>query len=173
MASESIQNIVKIDEYTLKFVFSSILSLALGSLASMLESIGDYYSLADITCLPLPPRHAVNRGISIEGNNCFYSSSDETKHADWQQIQFINQGICTEAKSPCTAETNCPIIGSFLTFSRKIIQLFRPVYNEHSRIGLCNFRRVRHRKWGNKFQRKYWRYCNYSSRLTNGHASKG
>lgn len=39
----------------------------------MLESIGDYYSLADIACLPQPPRHAVNRGIAIEGIGCIIS----------------------------------------------------------------------------------------------------
>ena len=59
-----------------------------------------------------------------------------------------------------------------VTFSRNINYSIA-VYDEHSRTGLCNFGRVRHRKWGNEFQRKYWRNCNYKSRLPDGHASKG
>jgi len=39
----------------------------------MLESIGDYYSLADICSLPPPPRHAINRGITTEGIGCILS----------------------------------------------------------------------------------------------------
>lgn len=39
----------------------------------MLESIGDYYSLADICSLLPPPRHAINRGITTEGNGCILS----------------------------------------------------------------------------------------------------
>ena len=37
------------------FTISSFLAMVSGSLVSMLESIGDYYSLADIAHLPPPP----------------------------------------------------------------------------------------------------------------------
>ena len=35
-------------------------------LASMLESLGDYYAAADISEIPPPPVHAINRGIMME-----------------------------------------------------------------------------------------------------------
>ncbi|PIK50018.1 putative solute carrier family 23 member 2 [Apostichopus japonicus] len=38
-----------------------------GILASMVESIGDYYACARISGAPPPPEHAVNRGIGMEG----------------------------------------------------------------------------------------------------------
>ena len=55
------------------FSVAGFLAMLSGSLASMLESIGDYYSLADIAGLPQPPRHAVNRGIAVEGIGCIIS----------------------------------------------------------------------------------------------------
>lgn len=32
----------------------------------MLESLGDYYAAADISEIPPPPVHAINRGIMME-----------------------------------------------------------------------------------------------------------
>ena len=41
-----------------------------GVLASMLESIGDYYACAKIAGAPPPPKHAINRGLAMEGIGC-------------------------------------------------------------------------------------------------------
>lgn len=38
-----------------------------GILASMIESVGDYYACARLAGAPPPPEHAVNRGIGMEG----------------------------------------------------------------------------------------------------------
>ncbi|XP_005093309.1 solute carrier family 23 member 1 [Aplysia californica] len=37
------------------------------TLASMIESVGDYYACARISEVPPPPAHAVNRGVTMEG----------------------------------------------------------------------------------------------------------
>ena len=37
------------------------------TLASITESIGDYYATAGSVMLPPPPKHAVNQGIIMEG----------------------------------------------------------------------------------------------------------
>ena len=37
------------------------------TMASLIESIGDYYACARMCDLPAPPAHAINRGIAIEG----------------------------------------------------------------------------------------------------------
>jgi len=55
------------------FSVAGFLAMLSGSFASMLESIGDYYSLADICGLQTPPRHAINRGIAMEGIGCILS----------------------------------------------------------------------------------------------------
>ena len=36
----------------------------------MIESIGDYYACATISGAPPPPKHAINRGIGMEGIGC-------------------------------------------------------------------------------------------------------
>ena len=42
-----------------------------GVIAGIVESIGDYYACARICGAPPPPKHAVNRGIFMEGISCF------------------------------------------------------------------------------------------------------
>lgn len=41
-----------------------------GVIASVIESIGDYYACARLSGAPPPPPHAVNRGITTEGVGC-------------------------------------------------------------------------------------------------------
>ena len=36
----------------------------------MVESVGDYYACARLGAAPNPPRHAINRGIMMEGVGC-------------------------------------------------------------------------------------------------------
>ena len=52
------------------FSVAGTVGLISGVLASMLESLGDYYACADICEIPPPPIHAINRGIMIEGIAC-------------------------------------------------------------------------------------------------------
>ena len=52
------------------FSVAGTVGLLSGVLASMLESIGDYYAAADISEIPPPPVHAINRGIMMEGVAC-------------------------------------------------------------------------------------------------------
>ena len=42
-----------------------------GVLASMVESVGDYYACARLAGAQPPPKHAINRGIAAEGFGCF------------------------------------------------------------------------------------------------------
>jgi nucleobase transporter 1/2 len=48
---------------------------------SILDSIGDYYACAKVTRVPAPPKHAVNRGILIEGICTFLSGAVGCGHA--------------------------------------------------------------------------------------------
>ena len=45
-------------------IFAGMLS---ATMASTIESIGDYYTTCQAAGLPAPPRHAINRGIMMEG----------------------------------------------------------------------------------------------------------
>ena len=43
----------------------AVFGMLAGVLASMVESIGDYYACARMAQVPPPPMHAVNRGMDI------------------------------------------------------------------------------------------------------------
>ncbi len=50
--------------------FSAVIGLLAGTIASMIESIGDYFACAKLAGAPPPPLHAINRGLGIEGIGC-------------------------------------------------------------------------------------------------------
>lgn len=54
---------------------SSVFGMLAGVLASMIESVGDYYACARLSGAPPPPTHAVNRGIGIEGVGCILAGA--------------------------------------------------------------------------------------------------
>ncbi|EDV23956.1 uncharacterized protein TRIADDRAFT_26431, partial [Trichoplax adhaerens] len=49
---------------------ASVFGMLAGVLASMIESIGDYYACARLAGAKPPPTHAINRGIGMEGIGC-------------------------------------------------------------------------------------------------------
>ena len=44
---------------------AGVVGMLAGVLASMMESLGDYYACARLAGAPPPPTHAINRGIYI------------------------------------------------------------------------------------------------------------
>lgn len=47
-----------------RFNLSLIVGLLAGFMASIVESVGDYYACASMAGAPPPPRHAINRGTA-------------------------------------------------------------------------------------------------------------
>ncbi|XP_045169652.2 solute carrier family 23 member 1-like [Mercenaria mercenaria] len=64
-----------------RFSGPAFLSCMIATLISVLDSIGDYYACARVCRVPAPPRHAVNRGILMEGVCSFISGSVGCGHA--------------------------------------------------------------------------------------------
>jgi nucleobase transporter 1/2 len=46
---------------------ASFMAMLAATMTSIIESVGDYYACARISCVSPPPGHAVNRGIAMEG----------------------------------------------------------------------------------------------------------
>ncbi|XP_047428965.1 solute carrier family 23 member 1-like isoform X2 [Mugil cephalus] len=46
---------------------AGVIGFMAGIICSMAESVGDYYACARLSGAPPPPKHAINRGIGIEG----------------------------------------------------------------------------------------------------------
>uniref|UniRef100_A0A914XI90 Solute carrier family 23 member 2 n=1 Tax=Plectus sambesii TaxID=2011161 RepID=A0A914XI90_9BILA len=57
------------------FNFGVFLGMVGGTIASVVESVGDYQACARVCGERTPPSHAVNRGIFIEGVSCFVTGS--------------------------------------------------------------------------------------------------
>ncbi|KFM74638.1 Solute carrier family 23 member 2, partial [Stegodyphus mimosarum] len=55
------------------FSTAAIFGILAGSIASAIESVGDYYACARLAEAPPPPKHAINRGIFMEGIGCIVS----------------------------------------------------------------------------------------------------
>jgi len=58
----------------LKFTLAGCVGMLAGTIASIFESMGDYYACAKISKIPPPPAHALNRGIMMEGFGCILAA---------------------------------------------------------------------------------------------------
>ena len=54
---------------------AAVFGMLAGVLSSIIESVGDYYACARLSGAPPPPKHAINRGIGIEGIGCLLSGA--------------------------------------------------------------------------------------------------
>ena len=54
-----------------QFGIAAFVGMLAGYIASMVESIGDYYACARLSGAPTPDKRLINRGITFEGIGCF------------------------------------------------------------------------------------------------------
>lgn len=64
-----------------------VFGIGSGLIASIIESIGDYHACARLAGAPIPPKHAINRGIGLEGigvfiTGAFGTGSGSTSHSE-------------------------------------------------------------------------------------------
>ncbi|XP_063606595.1 solute carrier family 23 member 1-like [Penaeus indicus] len=74
-------------------------------LASIIESVGDYYACARISGAPMPPTHAINRGIGTEGIGCMLA------------------GLCGTGSGTTSYSGNIGILGITKVGSRRVVQV--------------------------------------------------
>ncbi|KAF7661508.1 hypothetical protein LDENG_00259710 [Lucifuga dentata] len=54
---------------------AGVAGILAGVISSMIESVGDYHACARLSGAPPPPKHAINRGIGIEGLGCLLAGA--------------------------------------------------------------------------------------------------
>ncbi|XP_072508739.1 CCR4-NOT transcription complex subunit 4 isoform X3 [Notamacropus eugenii] len=54
---------------------AGVFGIIAGVISSMVESVGDYHACARLVGAPPPPKHAINRGIGIEGIGCLLAGA--------------------------------------------------------------------------------------------------
>ncbi|KAM6954482.1 solute carrier family 23 member 1-like [Aplochiton taeniatus] len=54
---------------------AGVIGILAGIISSMIESVGDYHTCARLSGAPPPPKHAINRGIGMEGLGCLLAGA--------------------------------------------------------------------------------------------------
>lgn len=54
---------------------AGVVGILAGVISSMIESVGDYHACARLSGAPPPPKHAINRGIGMEGLGCLLAGA--------------------------------------------------------------------------------------------------
>ncbi|XP_028253243.1 solute carrier family 23 member 1-like [Parambassis ranga] len=54
---------------------AGVFGIMAGIICSMAESVGDYHACARLSGAPPPPKHAINRGIGVEGLGCLLAGA--------------------------------------------------------------------------------------------------
>lgn len=83
---------------------AGVIGMLSAVVASIIESIGDYYACARLSGAPPPPIHAINRGIFIEGLSC------------------VLDGIFGTGNGSTSSSPNIGVLGITKVGSRRVIQ---------------------------------------------------
>ncbi|XP_069622683.1 solute carrier family 23 member 2 [Ranitomeya imitator] len=83
---------------------AGVIGMLSAVVASIIESIGDYYACARLSCAPPPPIHAINRGIFIEGLSC------------------VLDGMFGTGNGSTSSSPNIGVLGITKVASRRVIQ---------------------------------------------------
>uniref|UniRef100_A0A7N9AV65 Si:dkey-106n21.1 n=1 Tax=Mastacembelus armatus TaxID=205130 RepID=A0A7N9AV65_9TELE len=109
---------------------SSVLGMMAGVLASIMESIGDYYACARMSGAPPPPTHAINRGIAVEGIGCILAALWGTGNGTTSYSQNIAALGITKVGSRLVLQTTGVLmvfLGIFGKFGAIFITIPDPV----------------------------------------------
>uniref|UniRef100_H3DH22 Solute carrier family 23 member 2 n=1 Tax=Tetraodon nigroviridis TaxID=99883 RepID=H3DH22_TETNG len=82
---------------------AGVIGMMSAVVASIIESIGDYYACARLSCAP-PPIHAINRGIFVEGLSC------------------VLDGLFGTGNGSTSSSPNIGVLGITKVGSRRVIQ---------------------------------------------------
>uniref|UniRef100_A0A3B5PUA6 Solute carrier family 23 member 2 n=1 Tax=Xiphophorus maculatus TaxID=8083 RepID=A0A3B5PUA6_XIPMA len=83
---------------------AGVIGMMSAVVASIIESIGDYYACARLSCAPPPPVHAINRGIFVEGISC------------------VLDGVFGTGNGSTSSSPNIGVLGITKVGSRRVIQ---------------------------------------------------
>uniref|UniRef100_A0A8C3A4P2 Solute carrier family 23 member 2 n=1 Tax=Cyclopterus lumpus TaxID=8103 RepID=A0A8C3A4P2_CYCLU len=83
---------------------AGVIGMMSAVVASIIESIGDYYACARLSCAPPPPIHAINRGIFVEGISC------------------VLDGLFGTGNGSTSSSPNIGVLGITKVGSRRVIQ---------------------------------------------------
>ena len=80
---------------------AGVFGMLAGVITSIIESVGDYYACARLAGAPPPPKHAINRGIGMEGIGCLLAGAFGSGNGTTSYSQNIGAIGITKVDSFC------------------------------------------------------------------------
>ncbi len=98
------------------FGAAAVMGMLAGYIASIVESVGDYYACARLSGAPVPNQKTINRGIGMEGVGCFIAGVLGTANGTTSYSEDIGAIGLTRVGSRRVVQTGAVlmlILGSF------------------------------------------------------------
>ncbi len=135
------------------FSAAAIVGLLAGVVASMVESIGDYYAAARLSGAPVPTADVVNRGIGMEGIGCLIAGAFGTANGTTSYSENIGAIGLTRVGSRRVVQVGALIMlvlavfgkfgGLFTTIPQPIVGgMYCAMFGMIAAVGLSNLQYV-------------------------------
>ena len=134
-------------------LWAGVAAMLAGYIASMIESIGDYYACARIAEAPVPTSRMISRGLGAEGLGCFVAGILQTCNGTTTYSENIGSIGLTRVASRRVVRTGAvvmlviPIIGKFgaalTTLPQPVVgAMFVGLFGMIASVGLSNLQMV-------------------------------
>ncbi|XP_078295134.1 solute carrier family 23 member 1-like isoform X4 [Panthera onca] len=149
---------------------AGVFGIIAGVISSMVESVGDYYACARLVGAPPPPRHAVNRGIGIEGLGCLLAGAWGTGNGTTSYSENVGAlGITRVGSRTVMVAAGCVLLlmgvfgkigAAFATIPTPVIGgMFLVMFGVITAVGISNLQYVDMNSSRNLFIFGFSIYC--------------
>ncbi|XP_058153399.1 solute carrier family 23 member 1-like [Dasypus novemcinctus] len=149
---------------------AGVFGIIAGVISSMVESVGDYYACARLVGAPPPPKHAINRGIGIEGLGCLLAGAWGTGNGTTSYSENVGAlGITRVGSRMVIVAAGCVLLlmgvfgkigAAFATIPAPVIGgLFLVMFGVITAVGISNLQYVDMNSSRNLFVFGFSIYC--------------
>ncbi|XP_038963448.1 solute carrier family 23 member 2-like isoform X2 [Rattus norvegicus] len=132
---------------------AGVFGIIAGVISSMVESVGDYHACARLVGAPPPPKHAINRGIGIEGLGCLLAGAWGTGNGTTSYSENVGAlGITRVGSRMVIVAAGCVLLlmgmfgkigAAFATIPTPVIGgMFLVMFGIISAVGISNLQYV-------------------------------
>ncbi len=100
------------------FVPAAVVGMLAGTIASIVESVGDYYACARLAGAPVPDKKIVNRGIGMEGIGCLAAGIFGTGNGTTSYSENIGAIGLTRVGSRRVVQAGAVLMMGFAVFGK-------------------------------------------------------
>ncbi|XP_037369749.1 solute carrier family 23 member 1-like [Talpa occidentalis] len=149
---------------------AGVFGIIAGVVSSMVESVGDYYACARLVGAPPPPKHAISRGIGIEGLGCLLAGAWGTGNGTTSYSENVGAlGITRVGSRMVIVAAGCVLLlmgmfgkigAAFATIPTPVIGgMFLVMFGVITAVGISNLQYVDMNSSRNLFVFGFSIYC--------------